>query len=207
MGLTGGIGAGKSTVARLLAEHGAVVVDADQLAREAVEPGTAGLSEIAQAFGASVLAADGSLNRAALAGVVFADPLQLERLNAIVHPRVHALTAQALDGLPDDAIAVNDIPLLVEVGAAGRYDVVVVVEADERVRVDRLVRGRGLSEADARARMHAQAGWADRAAVADLVVDNTGSYEELVRDVDLLWDQLTARAFEKEERPSVPPAV
>lgn len=194
MGLTGGIGAGKSTVARLLAERGAVVIDADQLARDAVEPGTAGLTELVVAFGRGVLAPDGSLDRAALARVVFADPEQLERLNAIVHPQVQALTERALAGLPDDAIAINDIPLLVEVAAAGRYDFVVVVDAQEPARVARLVGNRGMTEPDARARIDRQAAPADREAVADVVLDNNGSYDELVRDVDALWCLITARA-------------
>ena len=193
MGLTGGIGAGKSTVARLLAERGAVVVDADQLARQAVEPGTEGLEAVAEAFGPSVLASDGSLDRAALAGVVFADPAQLRRLNSIVHPQVQALTERALAGLPADAIAVNDIPLLVEIDAAGRYDFVVVVEADETVRAARLV-ARGLAETDARARISRQATPADREAVADAVLENNGPYDELVRDVDELWGVITERA-------------
>ncbi|BEP15587.1 hypothetical protein acdb102_38980 [Acidothermaceae bacterium B102] len=193
VGLTGGIGAGKSTVARLLAERGAVVVDADQLARDAVEPGSQGLAEVVAAFGPSVLA-DGSLDRAALAAIVFADAAQLQRLNAIVHPRVQALTDEVLRSLPTDAIAVNDIPLLVEVGAAGRYDLVVVVEADEAVRVARLVADRGMTEADARARIAAQATAADRDAVADAVIDNSGPYEGLVADVDELWRLIMDRA-------------
>lgn len=194
MGLTGGIGAGKSTVARLLAERGAVVVDADQLARDVVEPGTEGLAAVLDAFGPAVLADDGSLDRAALATLVFADPVQLQRLNAIVHPRVQTLTKLALAALPDRAIAVNDIPLLVEIEAAGRYDFVVVVEADEQVRVARLVAGRAMTEADAQARIGRQATSADREAVADVVLDNNGSYEELVRDVDELWCLITERA-------------
>ena len=194
MGLTGGIGAGKSTVARLLAERGAVVIDADQLARDAVAPGSTGLAAVAAAFGPAVLAEDGSLNRGALAALVFADPAQLKRLNAIVHPRVQALTTDVLRSLPADAIAVNDVPLLVEVGAAGRYDFVAVVEADERVRVARLGADRGMSEADALARIAAQASAAARDAVADAVIDNTGPYERLVADVDTLWRLICERA-------------
>jgi dephospho-CoA kinase len=194
VGLTGGIGAGKSTVARLLAERGAVVIDADQLARDAVQPGTDGLAAIAAAFGPSVLSADGSLDRAALATVVFADPEALARLNAIVHPRVGALTQSRLDELPPDTIAVNDIPLLVEVSAAGRYDLVVVVEADQEVRVQRLVADRGMTTRDALARIAAQAAPADREAVADVVIDNTGSYEDLVGDVEELWSLIRDRA-------------
>jgi dephospho-CoA kinase len=194
VGLTGGIGAGKSTVARLLAERGAVVIDADQLAREVVEPGTEGLAEVARAFGPSVISPDGTLDRSALARVVFADAAKLRELNAIVHPRVQHLTEEALAGLPDDAVAVNDIPLLVEVDAAGRYDFVVVVEAAEAVRVARLVADRGMTEDEVRARISRQASQADREAVADAVIDNSGPYEELVQDVDELWRLITEHA-------------
>ena len=187
IGLTGGIGAGKSTVAGLLAERGAVVIDADRLAREVVEPGTDGLSAVAAAFGRDVLADDGSLDRKALAARVFGDAAALATLNAIVHPRVAALTGQRLAELPADAIAVHDIPLLVEVGAADRYDLVVVVEAPVSVRVDRLVSARGMTADEALARVKSQVDAAERMSVADLVIDNDGSYEDLVVQVDRLW--------------------
>ncbi len=187
IGLTGGIGAGKSTVAGLLAERGAVVIDADRLAREVVEPGTDGLSAVAAAFGHDVLADDGSLDRKALAAKVFGDAAALATLNAIVHPRVAALTGQRLAELPANAIAVHDIPLLVEVGAADRYDLVVVVEAPVSVRVDRLVSARGMTADEALARVKSQVDAAERMSVADLVIDNDGSYEDLVVQVDRLW--------------------
>jgi dephospho-CoA kinase len=191
VGLTGGIGAGKSTVARLLADHGAAVIDADLLAREVVEPGTGGLAELVAAFGPQVLAQDGTLDRKALAAQVFADPGQLARLNAIVHPRVQALTQDRAGKLPRDSVVVNDVPLLVEVGAAGHYDLVVVVEAPEAVRVRRLA-DRGISEPDALARIKAQADSATRTAVADVVIDNAGPYDQLVGQVDALWARIRA---------------
>ncbi|MDX6257694.1 MAG: dephospho-CoA kinase [Frankiales bacterium] len=192
VGLTGGIGAGKSTVARLLADRGAAVIDADLLAREVVEPGTDGLAEVVAAFGPEVLAEDGTLDRKALAARVFADPEQLARLNAIVHPRVEALTQERASRLPPHSVVVNDIPLLVEVGAAGRYDLVVVVEAPEAVRIERLRSSRGMAEADAKARIASQAGPGTRTAVADVVIDNAGSYDELAATVDDLWARIRA---------------
>jgi dephospho-CoA kinase len=191
VGLTGGIGAGKTTVARLLADRGAVVIDADLLARKVVEPGTDGLAEVVAAFGRGVLASDGSLDRNALAARVFGDPEQLARLNAIVHPRVQALTRYRATRVPPDSIVVHDIPLLVEVGAAGDYDLVVVVEAPESVRVERLV-SRGMGEADARARIAAQADFSRREAVADVIIDNAGPYDGLVEAVDGLWTRIHA---------------
>ncbi|MFL6137892.1 MAG: dephospho-CoA kinase [Frankiaceae bacterium] len=193
VGLTGGIGSGKSEVARLLAGHGAVVVDSDRLARQAVEPGSRGLAEVAAAFGTGVLAADGSLDRSALAAVVFADPAERARLEAIVHPRVRALAAEAFAAAAaaaPDAIVVNDVPLLVEAGLAGAYDVVVVVAADPAVQLRRLVEGRGMSEADARARIAAQATPEQRLAVADLVIGNDGSLADLAERVAAVWAAL-----------------
>jgi dephospho-CoA kinase len=190
VGLTGGIGSGKSTVAGLLAARGAAVIDADQLAREVVAPGTPGLAEVAQAFGDDVLSPDGSLDRKALAARVFGDEVQLARLNEIVHPRVRELTHERAGQLPPDTIVVHDIPLLVEVGAAGDYDLVVVVEAPEAVRVQRLVSARGMTPAEARARIAAQADAASRQAVADVVIDNAGSYEQLEAAVDAVWDRV-----------------
>jgi len=186
IGLTGGIGSGKSTVSRLLAEHGAVIVDADAIAREVVEPGTPGLAAIVEAFGISILAADGSLDRPALAAVVFADPEARKRLDAIVHPLVRARAAEVAAAAPADAVVVNDVPLLVETGQAGSYDLVLVVEADPATRVARLVQ-RGLTAEDARARMAAQATDEQRRAVADVVLDNSGTPEELEAQVDRFW--------------------
>lgn len=186
IGLTGGIGSGKSTVSRLLAERGARVVDADVLAREVVEPGRPGLAAVVQAFGEEVLTPDGALDRPALAARVFADPDARARLDGIVHPLVRARAGELIAALPPDAVVVQDIPLLVETGQASSFDLVVVVEADPEVRVARLV-ARGLSEQDARARIAAQATDAQRRAVADAVLDNGGTLEELEAQVDRFW--------------------
>lgn len=190
VGLTGGIGAGKSTVARLLAARGARVVDADRLAREAVAPGSPGLAEVVAAFGPTVLAPDGTLDRARLAATVFADPRARRRLDAIVHPRVGAATAQLLASLPPDAVVVHDVPLLVENDLAGRYDLVVVVDAPVEVQEARLVEQRGMAPADARARIAAQASREQRRRVADVVLDNTGSLADLADQVDRLWQRI-----------------
>ena len=186
IGLTGGIGSGKSTVAVLLAERGAVVVDADRIAREVVEPGTPGLAAVAEAFGSDVLTAEGALDRPALAAVVFGDPAARARLDGIVHPLVRARSVEILGSLPADAVVVQDIPLLVETGQAGSFDLVLVVEADVDTRVARLVQ-RGLGEDDARARIAAQATDEQRRAVADVVLDNSGTPEGLAAQVDRFW--------------------
>lgn len=186
IGLTGGIGSGKSTVSSLLAARGAVVVDADVIAREVVQPGTPGLAAIVEAFGDGVLGDDGSLDRPALAAVVFADPDARVRLDAIVHPLVRARSREILAGLAPDAVVVNDVPLLVETGQAGSYDVVLVVQADAETRVARLVQ-RGLTASDAKARMAAQASDEERRAVADVVLDNSGTPDELAAQVDRFW--------------------
>jgi dephospho-CoA kinase len=191
VGLTGGIGSGKSEVARLLAERGAVVIDADVVAREVVQPGTPGFARVVAAFGDSVLAPDGSLNRGALAALVFTEPKHLAALNGIVHPLVAARTAELVADLLDDAVVVNDVPLLVENGLEGAYDVVVVVDAPEAVRHQRLV-ARGLDPADVRARMRAQATREERLAAADYVIDNTDTLAALRPQVDHLWRELVA---------------
>jgi dephospho-CoA kinase len=188
IGLTGGIGSGKSTVSALLAERGAVVVDADLIAREVVQPGTPGLAAVAEAFGTDVLAADGSLDRPALAAVVFADPEARRRLDGIVHPLVRARAAELEAAAPPGTVVVHDVPLLVETGQAGRFDLVLVVTADVETRVARLVR-RGLTEDDARARIDAQATDEQRRAVADVVLDNSGTREELAAQVDRFWTE------------------
>jgi dephospho-CoA kinase len=189
IGLTGGIGAGKSTVSAALAAHGAVVVDADRIAREVVERGSPGLEAVAAAFGPRVLTADGDLDRPALAAVVFADPDARRRLDGIVHPlvrrRAGELELAAREADPD-AVVVHDVPLLVETGQAASYDVVLVVEAAEDVRLPRLV-ARGLTEDDARARIAAQATDEQRRAVADVVLHNDGTPEELRAQVDRFW--------------------
>jgi dephospho-CoA kinase len=188
IGLTGGIGSGKSTVSALLAARGAVIVDADLIAREVVQPGTPGLAAVVEAFGPDVLAADGALDRAALAAVVFADPEARSRLDGIVHPLVRARARELTAAAPQDAVLVNDVPLLVETGQAASYDLVLVVEADAATRISRLVR-RGLTAEDARARIAAQATDEQRRAVADVVLDNSGTPEQLAEQVDRFWTE------------------
>jgi len=186
IGLTGGIGSGKSTVSALLAARGAVIVDADRIARELVEPGTPGLAAVVDAFGPGVLTADDSLDRPALAGIVFADPAARRTLDAIVHPLVRARAAELEAVAPSGAVVVHDVPLLVETGQASSYDLVLVVQADPETRVARLVQ-RGLTADDARARIAAQATDEQRRAVADVVLDNSGTPEQLAAQVDRFW--------------------
>ena len=193
IGLTGGIASGKSVAARRLAELGAVVIDSDLLAREAVAPGSPGLDAVVEAFGPTVLAADGSLDRGALASIVFADPAARARLDAIVHPIVRRLSAErsaAAATVDHGAVVVHDIPLLVETGQSDDFHVVVVVDAPALLRVERLVRLRGMDRAAAEARVAAQASDAERLAVADVVLDGTGSEDELRAQVDALWERL-----------------
>lgn len=197
IGLTGGIAAGKSTVARRLAEHGAVVIDADALARAAVEPGSPGLAAIVERFGDSVIAADGSLDRAALGGLVFADEAARADLNAIVHPEVARLYRERLADLErsqPDAIVVYDVPLLVEARSADEFALVVVVHAPADVRLERLVALRGIDRASAEARIAAQASDDERLAVADVVIDTSGTLESTEQQTDALWQQLAARS-------------
>jgi dephospho-CoA kinase len=191
IGLTGGIGSGKSTVSALLADRGAVVIDSDRIAREVVQPGTPGLGAVVDAFGDGVLARDGSLDRSALAAIVFADLEARRRLDGIVHPLVRARAVELAAVAPSDAVVVHDVPLLVETGQAGSYDVVLVVEADLETRVERLIR-RGLGEADARARIAAQATDEQRRAAADVVLDNSGTPERLAEQVDRFWGERVA---------------
>jgi len=193
IGLTGGIGAGKSTVARELARLGALVVDADAIAREVVAPGTPGLAAVVAEFGDSVLAPDGSLDRAALGRVVFADPAARERLEAVTHPLIGAESARRTAAAPPGTVVVHDVPLIVERGLAAQYDLVVVVGADEDVRIDRLVRDRGMTREEALARIRAQATDAQRRAVADVWLDNSGTREELLENVRELWRERLAR--------------
>ena len=194
VGLTGGIGSGKSAVSELLAAHGAVVIDYDVLAREAVEPGSPGLEAIAERFGPGVIAPDGTLDRPALAAIVFADPGALADLNAITHPAIWRLAAAREAEAGPDAIVVHDNPLLVEMGAAERCDVVIVVDVPEEVQVARVVSSRGMSETEAKARIAAQASREQRTGAADLVIDNTGPLDELALIVGGTWDELVSRA-------------
>lgn len=190
VGLTGGIGSGKSTVGGLLVERGAVLVDADQLARAAVEPGTETLARVVGRFGSRVVLPDGRLDRPALASVVFADASALSDLNAIVHPAVGFLMAERLTALAaTDEIAVLDIPLLVEGGARNRYPVagVLVIDSPVDLAVDRLVTARGMDRGDAELRVAAQASRSDRLAMADYVIVNVGTLAELALMVDRAW--------------------
>lgn len=189
VGLTGGIGSGKTAVAALLAERGAIIIDADALAREVVAPGTPGLSSIVEAFGPSVLQSDGSLDRGALASLVFADRAKLETLNGITHPLIASESARLIDSAPDGAVVVYDMPLLVENGLATGWDLVVVVDAPDEVRLRRLEE-RGLEREDAHRRMAAQATRQERLAVADVVIDNGGTQDALREQVDRLWARI-----------------
>jgi dephospho-CoA kinase len=187
VGLTGGIGAGKSTVSRLLAERGAVIVDADAITRELQEPGQPVLRAIVDRFGEGILAADGSLDRQALADVVFNDPDALKDLNGLVHPAVGREIARRIDAeRANDRVVVLDVPLLVETGRRGMAGVV-VVDVPLEVAVQRLVRDRGMSEVDALARMARQASREERLAKADRVVDNSGNRADLAAQIEELW--------------------
>jgi dephospho-CoA kinase len=187
VGLTGGIGAGKSTVARRLAELGATVIDADLLAREVVEPGTPGLAAVVEVFGPQILLPDGRLDRPALGRIVFGDPEQLARLNAIVHPLIAERTRALIEAVPADAVLVHDVPLLVENDLASGYQLVIVVHAPEAERIRRLVEDRGMSEDAARARVQAQADDDRRRAVADVWIDNSGTPEATLAQVESYW--------------------
>lgn len=190
VGLTGGIGSGKSAVARRLAELGAVIIDSDQLAREVVSIGTQGLADVVAAFGPGIVTPSGELDRAELGRRVFGDEAARKRLEAIIHPLVRLRAMELAAAAPPEAIIVNDVPLLVEAGLASQYEAVVVVFADEQTRIDRLVRDRGMPEAEAKARIAAQAGDEQRHAVADFELLNEGSLADLQSQVDKLWADL-----------------
>jgi len=199
VGLTGGIGSGKSEVARRLAEHGAVLIDADVAAREVVVPGSPGLAQIAKVFGESVLRPDGSLNRERLGQIVFGDPGLRARLNEIVHPLVRewmeaAERAAVRAALPPGPVIMHDVPLLAESRGRAGFDVVIVVDVPPDLQLDRLVSLRGLAADQARARMAAQAGQEQRLAVADIVIDNSGSLDDLDRRVAEVWADLEHRS-------------
>jgi dephospho-CoA kinase len=196
LALTGGIASGKSTIARMLAEGGAVVVDADAIVRDVQAPGSAVLAEIASEFGADVVRADGSLDRPALAARVFGHPERLAALNAIVHPAVREESQRrfrAAHADDADAVVVYDVPLLAEARGSGEWDLVVVAHAPSEQRVQRLISQRGFSEADARARIASQAGDDERLALADVVIDTTGDLDATRRQVDELWERLKRR--------------
>ena len=197
VGLTGGIGSGKSAVSRRLAALGAVVLDADAAARAVVEPGTPGLKRIAETFGPGVLRPDGALDRARLAEIVFADDAARARLNAIVHPLVHehmrAAEQAAVRAGGDDIVIVHAVPLLAEGGRAGEFDLVIVLDLPPETQVERLA-ARGMPEEQARARMAAQASRQQRLAIADLVIDNSGTLADLDHRVSEVWADLKARA-------------
>lgn len=201
VGLTGGIGAGKSEVSRLLVECGAVLIDADRIAREVVEPGTPGLAAVVETFGTEVLTPEGRLDRPKLGSIVFADPEKLAALNAIVHPLVGARSRELEAAAAEDAVVVHDVPLLTENGLAPLYDVVVVVDASPATQLDRLVRLRGMTEEDARARMAAQASREKRLEIADIVIDNDVPLEQLQRRVREVWAELARRAQEPRQTP------
>ncbi|HET7069257.1 MAG TPA: dephospho-CoA kinase [Nocardioides sp.] len=190
VGLTGGVASGKSTVSAMLRDLGAVVIDADVLAREVVARGTPGLEAVVASFGPQVLADDGSLDRAKLGAIVFVDPSRRAALEAIIHPLVRARAAEIEAAAPADVLVVHDIPLLVETGQAGAFDAVVVVDVPEDLQVERAVRDRGWSEDEALSRVRAQAARADRLAAATHVVDNSGTLEDLRRRVAEVFEEL-----------------
>ncbi|MFD9004301.1 dephospho-CoA kinase [Streptomyces sp. NPDC059582] len=194
VGLTGGIGAGKSEVSRLLVACGAVLIDADRIAREVVAPETPGLAAVVEAFGEDVLTEDGGLDRPKLGSVVFADPQKLAVLNGIVHPLVGARSSELERAAAEESVVVHDVPLLTENGLAPLYDLVIVVDASPETQLDRLVRLRGMTEADARARMAAQATREKRLEIADVVIDNDVPLAELERRVREVWADLERRA-------------
>lgn len=198
VGLTGGIGSGKSEVSRRLAAHGAVVIDADVAARAVVAPGTPGLARVVEAFGAEVIGPDGALDRDRLGTIVFRDPTSRTTLNAIVHPLVgrwmRAAEQAAVDAAGGDLIIVHDVPLLAENRRAGDFDLVIVVDVPPELQLERLVSQRGMTADQARARMAAQAGREQRLAVADVVIDNSGSLADLDYRVTDVWADLLRRA-------------
>lgn len=194
IGLTGGIASGKSTIARRLAEHGAVHLDADQLARDVVAPGTPALAQIARRFGQGIITGDGELDRAALGALVFSDGSALEDLESIVHPAVQELTRRLIREAGErdpDAVVVYDVPLLVEAGVDHPWDLIVVADAPAEMRVERLMAHRGMSAADARARVRNQASDEERRAIADVIIDTSRSEEETLAAADALWERLT----------------
>jgi dephospho-CoA kinase len=201
VGLTGGIGAGKSEVSQRLASYGALVIDADQIARAVVEPGTPGLAQVVGLFGTGVLAPDGTLDRQRLGEIVFGDDELRAKLNSIIHPLVGARLRELEQGADADAILIEDVPLIAENDLAGFYDLVVVVDVPPRLQEERLIRDRGMTPDQVAARMAAQASREQRLAIASIVVDNSGSLAELDREVGELWAELSRRARSGPARP------
>lgn len=202
VGLTGGVASGKSTVSAILAELGAVVIDADLLAREVVAPGTDGLAEVVAIFGDGVLAADGSLDRPALGAIVFGDDEMRKRLEAVIHPRVRARGRELEEAAAPGAVVVHDIPLLAETGQASSFDAVLVVDVPVETQVERMVALRGMSREDAEARIRAQATREQRLAIATYVIDNTGTRKDLRERVTEVLHELSARSGEDGRRGS-----
>lgn len=197
LALTGGIAAGKSTIARRLVELGAVVVDADALAREVVEPGSEGLARIAEVFGAQVIGADGALDRAALGAIVFADPVRRRELEGITHPAVRRLAAErmaAAEAADPDAVVVYDVPLLAESGPDHGFELVVVAHAPAATRIERMVGLRGMDRAEAERRVASQASDDERLAIADVVIDTGGTLDATLEQVDRLWERVRGRS-------------
>lgn len=191
VGLTGGVASGKSTVSKMLAELGAIVVDSDAIAREVVEPGTPGLAAVVEAFGEEILTEDGTLDRPALGAIVFADEERRKVLEGILHPLIGARSAELVEAAGADDLVIHDIPLLVEAGIADSFDAVVVVDAPVELQVERMLRDRGWTREDAESRIAAQASREDRLAVATYVIENTGSLDDLRARVREVYDALT----------------
>lgn len=190
VGLTGGIAMGKSAVSDLLRSRGAVIIDADAIAREVVEPGTPGFDQVVAEFGEEILDATGAIDRPRLGAIVFADDAARRRLEAIVHPLVFLRIVEQEEQAPEDALVVHDVPLLAESGRADTFDAVIVVDAPEELQIERMMRDRGWTESDARARIAAQTTREDRRAIATHVIDNTGTREDLAHRVSEVFDEL-----------------
>jgi dephospho-CoA kinase len=193
IGLTGGIASGKSTIARRLAEHGAIIIDADIVSREVVAPGSPALASIALEFGGDMIDSEGTLNRAKLGALVFSDAEKLEKLNAIMHPAVKTRSAEVLAKARadnPDSVIVYDVPLLVEADIARNYDEIIVASAPEETRIKRMIQLRGLTDEEAKARIGAQASEAKRLAIADVVIDTGGNLQHTLEQVDALWDRI-----------------
>jgi len=197
VGLTGGIAAGKSTVAARWVEQGAVEIDADQLARDVVAPGTQGLAQVAKAFGPGILTLDGALDRAKLGAMVFADPAKRKELEGILHPLVKSLAKSKIDALPENSIAIYNVPLLVEASVDLPFDFVVTVETPAKEQIQRLMKFRGMTEIEATNRVNSQASPAQRANAADVILNSNQDLPLLLKDADSLWLRIQREAFEK----------